>query len=681
MFKVLADFETWHKEIEKTHNLLHDHKFSEVCENDTKCEVEMSKKEYDRCLTEFFDIICDKREKDLLKFAFALNNDIKEMTEDKMVKRARSGDYKWHQDTQEDIEGAQGEVFPKVKQTEVAFQADEFSERPPLKILHFNDVYNIEERNEEPPCGYSRFYTAMRSFDHLKPLILFSGDIFAPSKLSVFFEGDHMLPFLKKAGIHCACVGNHDFDFGDERLGDLINQTDFPWLLTNVKSSKTGKMLSNSKEHVVLEHEGYKIAIIGIAEYQWIETLNTLDTEDIIFEPPIDCAKRYVKIFKEDRDDIDFLIALTHMRTPRDEKLAREVPELDLILGGHDHDTVNFQFNNTLMKKSGTDFREFTMINMSLHDKDHTEFTNLKNVLTDKDDDELPAGVLIKDLSNCPSKSKTLITEFQKIDVNSSYKRDPDLHQEVHNYTDELTAKLDTVIGYTAVDLQGKFTKIRHEETNLSNMLADMINCVNKTDCTIINTGTFRLDSVLRAGPIKVQDVLNLIPMADHFTILKVPGENLHKGLENGFSSYPEFQGKFPSISGIEVAFDPNKPPHHRIDKTDIKIKGEPLDYNKEYIVSVKNFIARGKDGYTPFKGCEALVDPDQGVEMSTLLISDLKMLEERDDSPELDALCKVIGNEEKELSPEIQKEDHIARFIMLKPKLDGRIKNKAESK
>ena len=31
------------------------------------------------------------------------------------------------------------------------------------------------------------------------------------------------------------------------------------------------------------------------------------------------------------------LIALTHMRIPNDVRLAKEVQELDLVLGGHDH--------------------------------------------------------------------------------------------------------------------------------------------------------------------------------------------------------------------------------------------------------------------------------------------------------------------------------------------------------
>ena len=48
--------------------------------------------------------------------------------------------------------------------------------------VHFNDVYNVESRGVEPVGGAARFLTAVRSAtSDTQPLILFSGDIFAPS--------------------------------------------------------------------------------------------------------------------------------------------------------------------------------------------------------------------------------------------------------------------------------------------------------------------------------------------------------------------------------------------------------------------------------------------------------------------------------------------------------------------
>lgn len=52
---------------------------------------------------------------------------------------------------------------------------------PPLIILHFNDVYNVEARDQEPCGGAARFSTLFKSFLHLKPMVLFSGDVFSPS--------------------------------------------------------------------------------------------------------------------------------------------------------------------------------------------------------------------------------------------------------------------------------------------------------------------------------------------------------------------------------------------------------------------------------------------------------------------------------------------------------------------
>lgn len=50
-----------------------------------------------------------------------------------------------------------------------------------LAIIHFNDSYNIEPMKEEPIGGIARFQTALKSFEKLDPIVLFSGDLFSPS--------------------------------------------------------------------------------------------------------------------------------------------------------------------------------------------------------------------------------------------------------------------------------------------------------------------------------------------------------------------------------------------------------------------------------------------------------------------------------------------------------------------
>lgn len=50
-----------------------------------------------------------------------------------------------------------------------------------ITLIHFNDVYNVESREQEPVGGAARFSTAIKSFEDRAPIVLFSGDIFAPS--------------------------------------------------------------------------------------------------------------------------------------------------------------------------------------------------------------------------------------------------------------------------------------------------------------------------------------------------------------------------------------------------------------------------------------------------------------------------------------------------------------------
>ena len=66
--------------------------------------------------------------------------------------------------------------------------------------------------------------------------------------------------------IDCACVGNHDFDFGFPHLTKLIESTNFPWLLSNVIDGDTGKVPDPLKRFWITQRKGVRIGIIGLVE-------------------------------------------------------------------------------------------------------------------------------------------------------------------------------------------------------------------------------------------------------------------------------------------------------------------------------------------------------------------------------------------------------------------------------
>lgn len=92
-----------------------------------------------------------------------------------------------------------------------------------------------------------------------------------------------------------------------------------------------------------MNHEGWKIGFIGIAEKDWIVTLSEFDPEDIEFMDANIVGEEYGKMLSRNSIDIetthgcDLVIALTHMRVVNDCLFAGETSSIDLILGGHDH--------------------------------------------------------------------------------------------------------------------------------------------------------------------------------------------------------------------------------------------------------------------------------------------------------------------------------------------------------
>ncbi len=102
-----------------------------------------------------------------------------------------------------------------------------------------------------------------------EPLVLFSGDAFSPSTHSTITKGQHMVPVLNALGISCASAGNHDFDAGFAQAERLFLQCKFPWLLSNVLDKSTGDPVLGAKLYHIIDHQGIRIGLIGIAERDW----------------------------------------------------------------------------------------------------------------------------------------------------------------------------------------------------------------------------------------------------------------------------------------------------------------------------------------------------------------------------------------------------------------------------
>ncbi|KAJ8380796.1 hypothetical protein SKAU_G00015740 [Synaphobranchus kaupii] len=172
------------------------------------------------------------------------------------------------------------------------------------------------------------------------------------------------------------------------------------------------------------------------------------------------------------------------------------------------------------------------------------------------------------------------------------------------------------------VDLDGRCTTVRREECNLGNLITNAMLEATHADVALLNSGTLRSDTIHPAGLLTMHDLLQILPMQDPVLVVEVTGQHLYEGLENAVRNYPALDGRFPQVSGMQFGFDPQGSPGNRVVMETIKVQGQNLDKDKKYLVAMKEYLTKGKDGYTMFLDCRHMFDIESAQTLSTILIN-----------------------------------------------------------
>ncbi|KAF9236777.1 Metallo-dependent phosphatase-like protein [Melanogaster broomeanus] len=477
-----------------------------------------------------------------------------------------------------------------------------------VSFLHFNDVYHIAQ-----PTVLGRFAHVFRQAKTLpeaeRPITIFSGDAFSPSLESSVMKGEHMVPVLNHLLIDVACYGNHDFDFGEDALVKLSQSCSFPWLLANAVHAD-GRLLATAEEHLVLEKRGYKIGFFGLAGTDWPSNCQHLPADCTILDP-VSVARRVSHTLRSTHR-VDFVIAITHMRHEEDILLAKSCQqEVDLILGGHDHDLAVHGASLTMINgifegdikviKSGTDFRNYSDIKMTLSRR------NGKAVI-----------------------ERVKVFQMPNISVAEDVPDDNGVREILDHLRTNIAAAVDSPLFYTTAPLDGRTSVIRTEETNIGNMVADAVRAYYNADIAFINSGSLRCDRIIEAGVVTVKDVIEIVPFDNTFVVKRLSGRTIITALEN--AACDVIDGRFLQVSGISFCIESHQPagsrihgvylaPDHTCGAPTPSALKMPLDDDNEYTVAMVAFIAEGFDDYTLFKDTPTLVGEEGGMSDSSLLM------------------------------------------------------------
>ena len=197
-----------------------------------------------------------------------------------------------------------------------------------LHILHTNDFHNALTDD-----GAATLRQAVANLDGAPYLLLDAGDAVKAGNVGVNPFGEPILERMSDVGYHAMTMGNREFHVWNNALATKINRARFPVLCANVRSRKEGAVLP-VQPHAVFETGGLKVGVFGVTVPMVTERMKVAALSSFVFDDPLETARKMVA---ELRWGVDVLIALTHIGIRDDERLARTVSGIDLLIGGHSH--------------------------------------------------------------------------------------------------------------------------------------------------------------------------------------------------------------------------------------------------------------------------------------------------------------------------------------------------------
>ncbi|MCJ7582320.1 MAG: 5'-nucleotidase C-terminal domain-containing protein [Candidatus Aminicenantes bacterium] len=351
-------------------------------------------------------------------------------------------------------------------------------------------------------------------------------------------------------------LGNHDFDFPFDTTFNLIRKFRAPVISSNIYGRQTGQLIF--PPYNIFQKENWKIAVIGVShpDTPLISTLG--NDERLEFRSVEEAVGLYVE---ELRKTNDLIIVLSHLG--EDDKLAKAVRGIDLIVGGHSHARFEtpIKENNTLLVNAGYGGQYIGQLSLLL--------TREKNEVTVRQIDY----ELLPVTGDLPPDKKIL-------SLLQPYKRKfGDRGQAIIGETGEI---------FSRTPLAGSMSS-----SMLANLVADSYRYVTNADFAFVNEGGLRAD--LDKGPVTIDELHQVQPFNNTLIVFSLTGAQIIEIIRNMASFTRESGILFPS--NLQITLRKNGEP------IILTGDGEALVADKTYSVAVGSFIARGGDGHTSFPG------------------------------------------------------------------------------
>ncbi|MDH3649770.1 MAG: bifunctional metallophosphatase/5'-nucleotidase [Saprospiraceae bacterium] len=238
-----------------------------------------------------------------------------------------------------------------------------------------------------------------------------SGDIFSGNPVVDNYsdQGFPMVDLMNRSGFDVCVLGNHEFDYGEDKLRDRINQASFEWVCANVDMGGTG--IPEPPEYYTFQLDSLRVTFLGLVETNGkpnaiIPLTHPWRVRNLNFERPEQVVGKYANIKEE--EEADLYIALTHLGHSGfggalgDYQLAEQHPYFDLIIGGHSHRIIDTMINHIPIFQAGDYLHYIGKISLTIRNKEIESWQYQLIDLDDYPDQDQELAKLIETYNDMP---------------------------------------------------------------------------------------------------------------------------------------------------------------------------------------------------------------------------------------------------------------------------------------
>ena len=444
-----------------------------------------------------------------------------------------------------------------------------------IEILSFNDFHgNVLESGKNIGAAkltgiIKEYQTKDEASDTYGVATVSGGDIYQGTAISNILAGAPVSEMLKEIGIVASAIGNHEYDWGSDKIKPWADEVGFKFVAANLIDEATGEVPEYVEPYVMITVDGINIAFIGIATP---ETLTSTKAENVVglkFLDIVETINKYSEVVRAEGADI--VVALTHSPaiensdgtiTGEAAEIAENAADVDAVIAAHNHKFVDgFVQNNNTGKdvpvvQAGYNGRGLSVITFTFDENE--------------------------EILNVDANTR----QFYAESTTNEFPVDENVAQSIAKYNEELSPTLLTEVAELNFDLDhDRYAGV----TPLGVTVAEAMRQAGGTQVAIANGGGIR--APLTKGTLTLGDMYTILPFDNNVVTMKVTGAKLKELIQHGINPDGFGWGQY---SGLTVWYDSETDEITSMRLSD----GTKVEDDEYYTLTSIDFLMTGGDSY-----------------------------------------------------------------------------------